>query len=336
MAFEGAALGSTLGGIGGVLGAVGGILGKGKKDKSQPNVLPPFRGPVVSPNFTLAGGVLSRRPQVGGVPDQENRLRELLDASRAKIEAFRGQGLGGTLTAIQQAETQLPGFFAQTGQLRGDIRDLMAQVEPGFGRLTETRVEGIRDRASAAVGNLRAELNNRNMLGSSFAQNQLSNLALDFTREEDTARAESFVAEMAFTDQLIGRSGELLQLDQATMNQQIGLLGTRLGLDERITAALSLELQSIQEQRAVTAAQAERELGELGLATNFLADVDQITTAQSQALAQAALDQVLATSPQAQEILAAQAQTPAPTTPQTTPLEQANARDAFTQSRGRH
>src|SRR3990167_7668594 len=129
-------MGAVLTGIGSVVGAIGGLTQKAPK-AAGPNAFPPFRGPVNTPSFTLAGGTLTRTPAGQGILDQERRLQGLLGDSRSRIQALTGAGsaLGGTLGQIEQAEARIPGLFGQTAALQGTIGELLNQVQPGFGRV---------------------------------------------------------------------------------------------------------------------------------------------------------------------------------------------------------
>lgn len=88
-------------------------------------------------------------------------------------------------------------------------------VEPGFGRLTDARVLAIDNARQRESSNLRDSLNQRRVLGSSFADNALNRQALEFAQEEESARAESFLQEMDMTRQFVL---ERAQLEEAQVN----------------------------------------------------------------------------------------------------------------------
>lgn len=197
----------------------------------------PFKGQITTPAFTFGGGVLSRTSPF--VPQEENRLRGLIGENRLGVSSLRDT-------------------LGQTGRFVGDLAGLQEQVTPGFGRLTESLVQSNRDAEARERGNLRESLRERRVFGSSFANAAESSLALDFAREEERIRAESFVAELDLSRQLIN--------DQAALE---------LNLSAADAALLNQELAAIQTDAALLNSQVNRELSELDIATEFLAVVNQ-------------------------------------------------------------
>jgi hypothetical protein len=205
---------------------------------SAPNVSrKPFKGQITTPAFTFGGGVLGRTSPF--VPQEENRLRGLIGDNRLGISALRERTAG-------------------TGRFVGDLAGLQEQVTPGFGRLTESLKQSNRDREAQERGNLRESLRERRVFGSSFANAAEQGLALDFAREEERLIAESFIAELDLSRQLIQ--------DQAALE---------LNLSAADAALLNQDLAAIQTEAALLNSQVNRELSELDIATEFLAVVNQ-------------------------------------------------------------
>jgi len=77
------------------------------------------------------------------------------------------------------------------------------KVNPGFGALTDARVNAIRDQGSAADSDLKANLARRRVLGSSFGNADISTQKAEFAKQEADARARSFLEELDATTKLI-------------------------------------------------------------------------------------------------------------------------------------
>ena len=125
---------------------------------------------------------------------------------------FRAPGLsanisggGITLNRGSGVDQALSGLTSAFSSRSAEFRGLRGRVAPGVGDLTQARVRGIRDTASRTVGNLREELSKRRVLGSSFAQREIASTEAMFGREEERARAEGALTEIALTQELIAQ-----------------------------------------------------------------------------------------------------------------------------------
>jgi len=111
------------------------------------------------------------------------------------------------------------GFDARAAEFRGQRE----RVRPGFGELTRTRVEAIRQAGLRTVGNLREELSKRRVAGSSFGQGQIASEEARFGRLEEQTRAESFLQELALTTQLIQKEFDSTIAGLATVLSQLNI-----------------------------------------------------------------------------------------------------------------
>ena len=140
-----------------------------------------------------------------------------------------------------EGETAIRDIRSGFDDLSGEIAGLRPDVRPGFGRLTRSRIEGVRNVASRTVGNLREELGRRRVLGSTFASREIASTEAEFGRQEDEIRAESFLQELQLTRELISDqfkasiSGAAAVLDQ---------LNFETGLAARLSDSASRQLQS--------------------------------------------------------------------------------------------
>ena len=113
-------------------------------------------------------------------------------------------------------------FGAQAGELGG----LRNRVAPGVSDLRAARLAEIDNARTAAIGNLRENLQRRRVLGSSFGQDTLARAENEFGQAKAKASAESFLQELELTNNLINQQYE------ASRNQfQTGLNEMNLQAD---------------------------------------------------------------------------------------------------------
>lgn len=109
----------------------------------------------------------------------------------------------------------------------GQLRDLAAEVRPGFGRLTEARVGALGANRQRTLGGLREQLQRRRVLGSSFGADVQARAEAEFAMQEDQIRAESFLQELDATTQLLNQAfeaeiqGIMPELQQLGLEQQV-------------------------------------------------------------------------------------------------------------------
>ena len=227
------------------------------------------------------------------VPNKESELFQLLERNRLGIGSLFGN-INATRGQLAGQQGRAGGLFDETGRLRENLLELLGEVRPGFGRLTEAARETIRNRFSESVGNLREALAKRGLQGSSFAINETRRAELDFAQQEEQVVSEAIVQEIGLRRQIIGDAAGLIQLDQATLQTQAVQVGLQLGLNEQEAGVFRDEMVNIQSQAALLGQRIARELQELGLAGNIInqqqAIVADLAKAQAQLTAQAAAD----------------------------------------------
>ena len=140
----------------------------------------------------------------GGTSSSERILQ------RFEPTGFSTPGLSGTfandrftLQRGAEAGTALQDIRRLGEERAAEFRGLREDVRPGFGRLTRARVEAIRTTGKRVIGNLRESLSRRRVLGSTFAGREIASQESEFGRQEEVARAESFLQELGLTSQLI-------------------------------------------------------------------------------------------------------------------------------------
>ncbi len=259
-----------------------------------------FRGPggvgqTTAPvtTTTPASGPFSLTRSSSFVPDKESELFQLLERNRLGIGGLFGN-IDSTRSDLAGQQTRSAGLFDETGRLRSDLDELLAEVRPGFGRLVESARETVRNRFSESVGNLRESLTKRGLQGSSFAINETRRAELDFAQQEEQLVSEAIIQEIDLRREIIGDAGKLIELDQATLAIQGKQIGLQLGLNEQEANLFKDQLVNIQAQASLLSDQVARELKELGVAGNIInaqqAIVADLAKAQVQFEAQAAAD----------------------------------------------
>ncbi len=91
------------------------------------------------------------------------------------------------------------------GAQAGEIGALRSKVAPGYSELRASRLNEIENAKTAAIGNLRENLQRRRVLGSSFGQDTISRAEAEFGDAKGRASAETFLQEMEATNQLINQ-----------------------------------------------------------------------------------------------------------------------------------
>lgn len=163
---------------------------------------------------------------------------------------FTGDKKNRTFNLTRTSETSglLTDLRSRLGDTTSALRDLRSQVAPGFGDLTQARVKAIRDAGARTVGNLRQELGKRRVAGSSFAEREISATEATFAREEERARAEAKVQEIALTDQLIAQEFDVgFQVLTALINQG--------NFEASLAADIQIGAENLRESRRTTNAQ---------------------------------------------------------------------------------
>jgi len=170
---------------------VGGLLGGGGGGGGQVSFggggIPQFSFGGVSP----VGSLLKK----GRLELQTSPERQALVSRLSASFGQQAQDIRGFIPGIQ-------GFFQQGLEA---TQGLLGQVEPGFGALTEARVNEILNRGAASRSNLRSNLARRRVLGSSFAEDVLGRFDQQLAQDVGQAKAVSFLEELDATNQLINQ-----------------------------------------------------------------------------------------------------------------------------------
>jgi len=237
------------------------------------------------------------RQQIAGIANSFQGLTANPVQNRADLASLR-DNLAGLRSRSGELRNDVDAARAQFGTTLGD---LAAQVVPGFGRLTESRVQAVNNRRDEAVGNLRESLRRRNVLGSSFAADTITRTELAFAQEEESARAQSIIEELGLskdfavteavtTGKLAALSGQLLELDSASLIAEAKTIAIDMGLTQQDAGLFAQQLAAIQAEQSSLAQTVARQLQEAGLTANIANAVN----AQINGVAQANVEYTLA------------------------------------------
>jgi len=194
--------------------ALGGLLGGGGKKAPQVNFTPP--------GFA-AGGLLAN---------------------------FSGNGYNVTPTSQR---SDLVGNIANTfGTQANDINTLRQQFGPGFSQLRQAQLNQINSNRNSAIGSLQQNLQNRRVLGSSFAQDAINRTAAQYDQQQQQVIAQTYLQELAANQQLIQQ-----QYSAARGQFQTGLdeLNLEAGVASDLTTKATSSLSSAAETQAKLDAQ---------------------------------------------------------------------------------
>ena len=138
--------------------------------------------------------------------------------------------------------------------------DLLGQLSPGYGKLSEERQKALELEKRKGVGDLRAQLAKRRVLGASFATDQEASVAAEYDRLKDQARGESIVAELQQTQQVITERADtaLKYTQQALQHAQFeGALqaGLMQGAQDNLMKLKDLQVDLAKMVAAITSAQ---------------------------------------------------------------------------------
>lgn len=139
------------------------------------------------------------------------------------------------------------GLFGKQADELGAMR---GRVAPGVSDLRAARLAEVDNARSAAIGNLRENLQRRRVLGSSFGQDTLARAENEFGQAKDRVAAESFLQELELTNQLIqqeyeaGRNQYQTSLNELNLQADVGAklaagASTQLGANARFLADLN-------------------------------------------------------------------------------------------------
>lgn len=153
-------------------------------------------------------------------------------------------------------------LFGQQGREYGG---LVGQVTPGFGRLTQARVQAVQNARRRSLGDLRENLARRRIGGSSFAADAVTRAEAEFAQQEAEVRAQSFLEELQLKSDLLDRQFTAARGEFETYLNELNLqTEVALKLSQGANAVLSANEQFAAELMAREVASDNAFYGQVG------------------------------------------------------------------------
>lgn len=163
-------------------------------------------------------------------------------------------GQDGNLTVTPSANRmgQVQNIAGTFSTLADRIAAMGATVAPGVSDLRRARMTEIDNAQTAAIGNLRENLQRRRVLGSSFGQDALARADVAFAQAKDRVAADTFLQELDLSSQFLNqefaarRSSFQTILDEMNLEADVALKLTAkatetLGANARTLALLNAQ-----------------------------------------------------------------------------------------------
>lgn len=160
---------------------------------------------------------------------------------------FSGGGLSGgfanntySVGASAGRNAAVGGVANTFGQQAQDIAGVRQQWAPGMSNLRSSLMTALQNNRTQGLGNLRDNLAQRRVLGSSFAQNSLANADQQYQQQIEQAQAQTFLTELSAQQQLIQQQYTAARGQFQTSLDEMNLeAGITTQLTSQATSALS-------------------------------------------------------------------------------------------------
>jgi len=195
----------------------------------------------------LLGGSGQSAPQINYTPPGFN--------AGGLSATFSGNGYNVTPSADRSAAV---GNIASTfGQQANALGAIGSQWQPGFSQLRQAQLGQINSNRTAAIGNLQQNLQNRRVLGSSFAQDAVNRTTAQYDQQQQQTIAQTYLQELQASQQTIQQ-----QYGAAVSSFQTGL--TEMNLEATLASDLTNKASSSMQQVATAQAQLDAQSGSRG------------------------------------------------------------------------
>jgi hypothetical protein len=181
----------------------------------------------------------------------ENQYNKLLDGGGFRPVSYTGPGHninidgGGNINMGRTAESQgfMDRLLAGLGNDENAFTELLSQIRPGFGRLSDMRGREVDQARERGVSNLRDQLAKRRVLGASFANDQIGSLERQYMMDKDKVLAEAWQQEMEATMQaLTSRT----QARNQTITTALNEIQFETGVGAQLLQQVSSSMQDMQ------------------------------------------------------------------------------------------
>lgn len=180
---------------------------------------------------------------------------------------FVSQGLSGSYSGGAYSIMPSANMQSQVGQLQRTFGqaatafgNLGKTVAPGFSLFRQAGLQDIANQQQSTMSTLQNNLAQRRVLGSSFAQNSLSQTAADFEKQRTDFIAQTYLQELQASNQLTQE-----QFQAAASKWQVGIqqMNLEAGIAADLTGKAMQSMTSIAEAQAQLDAQNAAGIGSL-------------------------------------------------------------------------
>lgn len=176
-----------------------------------------------------------------------------IQPSQINYQGPSGFTTGGTTANYSNGQYNInntPGMNAQIGGLQstfqqqaGALGQLASTVQPGFSQFRQAGLSSLATQQQANLSNLRDSLAQRRVLGSSFANSQISQSNADYAQNQANFIASSYLSELQASQSLVQQ-----QYQAAAQSYQVGI--SQMNLDTGVAAQLTSQASALSAQMA--------------------------------------------------------------------------------------
>lgn len=189
----------------------------------------------------------------------------------ANLKGWSGGGMTGSYDANGNATVSMDpsrsgivnGLSNVFGEQLAKLNDLAGKIAPGFSDMRTAALTDLENQQKSAIGNLRQNLENRRVLGSSFAQDAVTRANASFANQRAETSSDLYMKELAATNDLIKQQSEAgvqqMQTYLTQMNLEAGMAGA---MSEQATSVMSAASQLKAQLLAQLAGGAQSQMGE--------------------------------------------------------------------------
>lgn len=196
----------------------------------------------------IVGGLLggkSSAPQINYTPSGFN--------AGGLNATFQNNGYTVTPSSDRSA---LVGNIASTfGQQSNALSGLAGQIAPGYSALRQAQLSQINLNRNAAINNLSQNLQNRRVMGSSFAQDAINRTAAQYNQDQANTIAQTYLQELSAQNNLINQQYAAANNSfQTSLNEMNLEAGVASDLTSKASSSMA-SLAGLQSQLNAQAAQ---------------------------------------------------------------------------------
>lgn len=163
---------------------------------------------------------------------------------------FSSPGVTGSYSSGQYNIGQTPQLSSAIGGLQntlqgqaGALKNLAGTVAPGFSQFRRAGLADLATQQKANISNLRDNLAQRRVLGSSFANSQVSQANADYAQNRANFIAQSYLQELSASQSLVNQ-----QYQAAAQSYTVGI--NQMNLETGVAAQLTQQASQLSAQMA--------------------------------------------------------------------------------------